>query len=75
MSNLLTYCDHTTPTVILLSDGSGAGRGLTCRLMGRYDDALADFTRAIELDPSHLARRYWADRSDSEIFIAPSYDA
>jgi Tetratricopeptide repeat len=21
--------------------------------MGRYDDALADFTRAIELDPSH----------------------
>jgi tetratricopeptide (TPR) repeat protein len=28
-------------------------RGLTYRLMGRYDDALADFTRAIELDPSH----------------------
>jgi tetratricopeptide (TPR) repeat protein len=46
----------TPPTVIFLLEGlrRGAGcRGLTSRLMGRYDDALADFTRAIELDPSH----------------------
>ena len=33
-----------------------AGRGETYRLMGRHDEALADFTRAIDLDP----RNAWA---------------
>jgi|HubBroStandDraft_3_1064219.scaffolds.fasta_scaffold811635_1 tetratricopeptide (TPR) repeat protein len=29
-----------------------ASRGETYRLMGRYEEALTDFNRAIELDPS-----------------------
>ncbi len=32
-----------------------AGRGETYAAMGRHEEALADFTRAIELDPSHAA--------------------
>ena len=28
-------------------------RGLTYRMLGRYEDALADFSRAIELDPEN----------------------
>ena len=30
-----------------------ASRGQTYRLMGRYDEALADLSRAIELDPGY----------------------
>jgi tetratricopeptide (TPR) repeat protein len=34
-----------------------AERGETFRLMGRYDEALADYTRAIELDPATDLRK------------------
>ncbi len=33
--------------------GPFAARGETCRLMERCDEALADFNRATELDPSY----------------------
>jgi cytochrome c-type biogenesis protein CcmH/NrfG len=45
--------------------------------MGRYEDAVADFTRAIELDPSeddYAVRRaeiYWLIRNGKEALPEP----
>jgi tetratricopeptide (TPR) repeat protein len=39
-------------------------RGLTCLLMGEYDQALADFNRAIELDPNYV----WAIASRGVVY-------
>ena len=37
-------------------------RGAAYKLMGRYDEAIADFTRAIELDPDNP--QYYCQRGD-----------